>query len=365
MNDSPIAVRIDDAFAQWLAGASGSLLATTYQAGKVVAVGWDGRQVTVLMRQFDKPMGLAIRPAAGGAPTRLALATRHEIVQFADAPLLAPDFFPDRRTVYDGLFLPRVSHYTGDLNIHDAAFGDDGLWFANTRFCCLARPSAEYSFIPVWKPPFLSEIVPEDRCHLNGLCMQDGKPAYVTCLGETDVVGGWRDGKATGGVVIDVRTNQVVSRGLAMPHSPRLHEGRLYVLDSGRGELVIVDPADGRRDVVFALPAYLRGLCLVGSIAFVGMCKIREKHIFGGLPVQERCKELLCGVAMIDLRHGRLLGMMEFTSGCEELFEIGWLPGVRRPQLMNLQREETRQAVPAPTFSYWLRKANEIVDTTM
>jgi len=354
-----IQCRISDAFADWMSRASGSLAITTYQAGKVALVGWDGRQVTLLMRQFDKPMGMA----ASDRGQRIALATRHDVVVLANAPLLAPDYLETQRGKYDALYLPRASWHTGDINVHDLAFDLAGkLWLVNTRFCCLAHPSDRFSFEPVWKPPFLSEIVPEDRCHLNGLAMVDGKPRYVTCLGETDVVGGWRPGKATGGRIVDVETDQVVIRGLSMPHSPRWHDGKLYVLNSGAGELLAVDPTRGTSTVVCALPAYLRGLGFVGNFALVGMCQIREKHIFGGLPVQQRHQQLLCGVSIIDLHSGNVVGMIEFTTGCQELFEVQFLPNVRRPMILNLDKSAARDAFTAPDFSYWLRPSNEIKD---
>ena len=350
----------DAGFAGWIAAFPGAVAVTTYQAGKVVLFGWDGSRVTVLPRHFDKPMGLAVAPPAPGRPARLALATRHVVTLFADAPLLAPDFFPDRREAYDALYLPRVSYHTGDLNAHDLAFAADGLWAVNTRFGCLARLSDEYSFVPAWKPPFVTELAPEDRCHLNGLCVAGGRPRYVTALGETDTPGGWRAGKATGGVVVDTDTGAVVVRGLAMPHSPRWHQDRLWVLNSGAGELLAVDPRDGRAETVAALPGYLRGLAFAGPHALVGLCQVRERHIFGGLPVQSRFPRLRCGVALVDLRSGRPAGLLEFTAGCTELFEVAVLPGPRRLMITNLDREETRQAFPAPGFAYWLRPANEL-----
>ena len=59
-------------------------------------------------------------------------------------------------------------------------------------FGCLATLSERASFQPLWRPPFLSGLVPEDRCHLNGLAMRDGQPAYVTAVAASDVADGWR-----------------------------------------------------------------------------------------------------------------------------------------------------------------------------
>ena len=341
-------------FVDWLAQAAGSVAVSTYQAGKVAMIGWDGRQVTLLMRQFDKPLGLA------ASENRLALATRHDVVVLANAPLLASDFLEEQPGRYDALYLPRATYHTGDLNTHDVAILGDEMWLVATRFSCLAKLSYDFNFLPVWKPPFVSDLVPEDRCHLNGIAVRDGRPRYVTALGTTNAAGGWRERKATGGVLIDVETDEIVLAGLAMPHSPRWHDGKLWLLNSGAGELLLVDPQSGRYDVVCRLPGYLRGLCFCGPYALVGLSKIRERHIFGGLPVQQRCENLLCGVAVVDVRSGREAGFFEFTAGCEEIYEVQFLPGVLRPMILNLEKPAARQAMTNPDSCFWLRPGNEI-----
>jgi len=332
-----------------LSQAKGSIVLTTYQAGKVAMIGWDGRQVTLLFRDFEKPMGLDILGA------RMLLATHHQVIELANAPLLAYEFLEGQPGRYDALYLPRVSYYTGDLNVHDVAYGDDGLWMVNTRFSCIASPSHEFSFLPRWRPSFISEIVPEDRCHLNGLAMDAGRPRFVTALGESDVVGGWRPAKAEGGILIDVPSGEIVLRGLSMPHSPRLHDGSLWVLNSGAGELWRVELGSFGHEVVCRLPGYLRGLCFAGQFALVGLSTIREKHIFGDLPVQNQSPRLRCGVAIVDLQTGRERGLFEFTEGCTELYDVQFLPAVFRPMILNADKEAFRQAVTAPEFSYWLR----------
>ncbi len=341
-------------FEGWLAQAGGSLAITTYQAGKVAMIGWDGRQLTLLMREFDKPLGLAVQG------NRIALASRHDLWVFSNARLLAHDYLEDQPGRYDALYLPRATFHTGDLHTHDVAFLGDDLLLVNTRFSCLARLSRDHSFAPVWRPKFVSDLVPEDRCHLNGVVVVEGRPKYVTALGTTDVPGGWREKKATGGVVIDVETEEVVCDGLSMPHSPRWYDGRLWVLNSGTGELILVDPTTRQWTAVCGLPGYLRGLCFVGPFALVGLSKIREKHIFGGLPIQKQYEKLLCGVAVVDLRFGRPVGMFEFTSGCEELYDVQFLPGVRRPMILNLEKPAVRQAITNPDSSFWVRPSAEI-----
>ena len=343
------------AFVEWLAGAGGSLAVSTYQAGKVAMLGFDGRRVTLLMRHFDKPLGLA---ADGG---RLALATRNDLWLFANAPPLAHDYLEDQPGRYDALFLPRATYHTGDLHTHDLALSDGELWLVNTRFSCLARVSYDYSFVPAWKPGFISDVVPEDRCHLNGLALRDGRPRYVTALGMTDTPGGWRENKARGGVLVDVAGDGVLLDGLSMPHSPRWYDGKLWLLNSGTGELLLVDPDSGWPTTICRLDGYVRGLCFVGPYAVIGMSKIREKHIFGGLPIQDRCEgRLRCGVAVVDTRRGEPVGTFEFTVGCEEIYDVQFLPGVHRPTILNLDKPAVREAVTNPESSFWLRRSHEI-----
>lgn len=351
-----IACAASAGFEAWLAESGGSLVLSTYQAGKVAAVGWDGGRPTLLMRQFDKPLGLAVEGP------RMALAHRHDVTLFANAPLLARDYLEDEPGKYDALYLPRVTYHTGDLHTHDVAFLNGELLLVATRFSCLARLSHSFHFEPIWRPRFVTDLVPEDRCHLNGLAIVDGRAKYVTALGTTDTAGGWREHKADGGVLIDVQTNEVVLGGLSMPHSPRWHGGALWVLNSGAGELLAVDPAGGRCQVVCRLRGYLRGLAFVGPYALVGLCKIREKHIFGGLPVQKIHDKLLCGVTVVDLRSGAEVGMLEFTSGCEELYDVKFLAGIRRPMILNLEKTAVRQAMTNPDSCYWLRPSAEIHD---
>jgi uncharacterized protein (TIGR03032 family) len=185
--------------------------------------------------------------------------------------------------------------------------------------------------VPRWRPPFITALAPEDRCHLNGLALSEGQPHYVTVLAETDTPEGWRPNKATSGCLIHVPTGATVARGFAMPHSPRLHQNRVWLLDSGKGQLVVVDPTTGDVTSVAELPGYTRGLAVHESLAFVGLSRIRETSVFGGMPIADRRAELKCGIAIVDLATGQLLAHLEFLSGVEEIFAVQVLPGIRFP----------------------------------
>ena len=317
------------------------LLLTTYQAGKLVSFRETDGRVSMLLRTFDKAMGLAVRRDC------LAVATTWQIWYLQDSPEVAAKMKPEGR--YDACFLPRRSHVTGGVDVHEIAWGrrsdkNDELWIVNTLFSCLCTLEDNSSFVPRWRPPFVSELRRHDRCHLNGLAMEDGVPAYVTAFGETDEPEGWRPGKVDGGVVIEVAGGETVARGLSMPHSPRLHDGRLWVLDSGRGRLCVVDRKTGQVDTVAALPGYTRGLTFAGRLAFVGLSQIRESAIFGGVPIAEQRDQRKCGVWIVDTQTGNTVAFLDFQKSVQEIFDVQLLPGVISPAIVGFKQDTIQRA---------------------
>jgi uncharacterized protein (TIGR03032 family) len=193
--------------------------------------------------------------------------------------------------------------------------------------------------VPRWRPPFITALAAEDRCHLNGLAIVNGQPRYATALGETDTAGGWRPGKGLGGCLIDIPTNSVAMRGLSMPHSPRWHDNRLWMLESGTGRFLLADPAAGRRQAIAEVPGFARGLALADRYAFVGLSKIRATSAMDGVPLAERRDELKCGVAAVDLVSGRVAGLLEFQTAVEEIYDVQLLPGIRFPEIIGFQKD--------------------------
>jgi uncharacterized protein (TIGR03032 family) len=224
------------------------------------------------------------------------------------------------------------------------------LWFVNTRFSCLATLDPESSFAPRWRPPFVTELEPSDRCHLNGLAMVDGKPKYVTALGETNEMAGWRANKARGGILMDVDSGAILCRGLSMPHSPRWYGGRLWVCESGSGTLGTVDLNTGRYEAVAAVPGFTRGLDFAGDLAFVGLSQVRESAVFSGIPITERLapEERTCGVCVVDLRRGETIALLKFESGVQEVFAVAVLPR-RFPDLINDDEKLLESSFVVPT----------------
>jgi uncharacterized protein (TIGR03032 family) len=302
-----------------------SLLVSTYQAGKLVVLRGDGGVINTHFRAFNVPMGVAC------AGDRLAVGTAVEIWEFHNIPAVARKLEPAGK--HDVCFLPRTSHVTGNVQIHEMAWVADELVFVNTRFSCLATRAPEHSFVPFWRPRFISALAPEDRCHLNGMGLRDGKVRYVTALGETDDPAGWRRNKKSGGVLIDVPTGQVIASGLSMPHSPRWYAERLWVLDSGNGGISVADEATGQLTSVAELPGFTRGLDFWGRFAFVGLSQVRETAVFSGIAIAER-PERSCGVWVVDIVTGQVVAYLQFEDAVQEIFAVQVLPA-RFPDVIN------------------------------
>lgn len=327
-------------FAEWLAASGGSVAITTYTSGKLVLVSSRGQRLRFRTLPFPRPMGMAL------TGRHLALAVKKRILVFHNCTTAKDDTSAEgdrgeSHRAADALFVPKREFVTGKLNAHDVAFGRRGVYFANTRCNCLARATTRCSFLRCWQPPFISDRVHSDRCHLNGIGMHHGQPAMATAFCETGHAGGWREeNRFTTGVLIDVPENQVVARGLCMPHSPRRHEGRWWLCNSGHGTLCRFDPALGKCEEVCSLPGFTRGLCFAHKHALVGLSKIRDKHVLDAPPIPGRDADSRAGVALVDLASGRQTGMLEFVSGGREVYEVVFLPNIKWPELVNFEEHE-------------------------
>jgi uncharacterized protein (TIGR03032 family) len=234
-------------FPAWLCEQQLSLALTTYQIGKLFLIGLkpDG-QLSIVERGFNRCMGLC--STANG----LYLSSLYQVWRFENVFTAG-----EQQDGYDRLHVPQVGYTTGDLDIHDLAVDADGrLVFVNTLFGCLATLSETHSFRPLWRPPFLSRLAAEDRCHLNGLAIRDARPAYVTSVSASEVA-----------------TGETLVAGLSMPHSSRWYRDRLWLLSSGTGEFGHVDREAGRFVPLTFCAGYLRGLAFHGDFALVGLSK--------------------------------------------------------------------------------------------
>lgn len=324
----------------WLAEQNISLAFTTYQTGKLFLIGTGADQrLWIFERTFNRAMGLCATSSS------LYLSSLYQLWRFENA--LEPGQLHEG---CDRLYVPQIGYITGDLDIHDIAMGSNGqIIFVNTLFGCLATVSETHSFVPLWKPPFISKLAAEDRCHLNGLAMVDGQPRYVSMVSQTDIADGWRDRRVQGGCIMDTTTNEVILRDLSMPHSPRWYRDKLWLLNSGTGYFGYADRQTGQFEPVTFCPGYLRGLAFAGDFAIVGLSKPRHNKTFMGLPLDETLKakdaEARCGLQVIDLRTGDIVHWLRIDGYIEEMYDVAVLPHVRRPMALGFKTDEIRRLI--------------------
>ncbi len=327
-------------FVSWMDEQNLSLGFTTYQAGKLFLIGRRSRgRLSMFQRSFGRCMGLWTDGQT------MWLSTLYQLWRFENR-------LPPGRTQdgFDRMFVPQTGFTTGDIDTHDLAINGDGkLVFVNTLFSCLATLSDRHSFRPLWRPPFVTKLAAEDRCHLNGLAMESGRAAYVTVVGQSDVADGWRDRRRDGGCVIHVDSGEIVVAGLSMPHSPRLYRDKLWLLDSGTGFFGSVDREAGKFEPMTFCPGYARGLAFIGDFAVVGLSKPRGNKTFSGLALddnlKERDAEARCGLLVIDLRSGDIVHWVRIDGVVEELYDVVALPGVTRPMALGFKTDEIRRTI--------------------
>jgi len=325
----------------WMAEQSVSLACTTYQTGKLLLFGrkFDGN-LSVFERNFQRSMGL------WGDGQTLWMSSEYQLWRLEN--LLRPG---ESYQGHDRLFVPKAGVTTGDLDIHDVAVESSGRpVFAATGFNCLGTVNERYSFTPLWRPSFVSAWAPEDRCHLNGLALEDGRCRYVTALAQTDQARAWRNHRRDGGVVLEVPSSNVVASGLSMPHSPRLHRGKLWLLNSGTGFLGTIDRDRGTFEPVVFCPGYLRGLSFVGDhFAIVTLSRPRHDETFGDLELDETLVRhhdpARCGLQVIDLRSGEIVHWIHLEGMVTELYDVVVMQGVTRPMAFGFKAYDIQRII--------------------
>lgn len=341
---NPDAGKIDINFsrglAPFLAANDFSLAFTSYQTGRLYLVG-SGAENKLALHEAIYPQAMGVC----GNAERVYLGTLTQVVRMEN--VLGHGQVANE--AHDKVYVPRNMQTTGNIDIHELAIRDDGrIIFVNTSHSCLCEPSLKHSFKPIWKPDFISKLAPEDRCHLNGLAMENGQPKYVSAICRSDVVDGWRDRRDDGGIIIDIETNEIVAENLSMPHSPRVHDGKLWILNSGTGELGWIDKKKKSFNPVAFFPGFLRGLAFHNGHAIVTLSKPRYKR-FDGLALADTLKEkdadAWCGVQIISLNNGNVAQWIRFDGGISELFDVCTLPGVKNPITLGPQSAEIRDFI--------------------
>ena len=327
-----------------------TLVISTYQAGKVIFISAKDEQSLIqLPRTFERAMGIAIEDQ------KMAIATKDEINILVNSPALAATY-PKKPGVYDAMFMPRVTYYTGQVDIHDLHFGQEGLWAVNTSFSCLALIGDQYSWIPKWQPHFISSLGSEDRCHLNGMVMHQGMPKYVTALGAGDQFQSWRNTLPNGGILMDVNSNEIIAHSLPMPHSPRIYDEQLFMLLSATGAIIRMDPATGTYEVVRKINGFLRGMSRLGDYIFIAQSRLRQNSsTFKDLEIADKAN--FAGITVIHLPTAAVVGEIRFLSSVDEIYDLQSLSGIRRPGILNTQSNLHKYGLTIPSGTFWAKDA--------
>lgn len=307
-----------------------SLFITTYQAGKVIIVRVDEGKINTHFRDIDKPMGMYVDQ------NRLIIGAKNEVLEYRNMPVLSERLRPKGK--HDGCYVLRRRYITGDVDIHEITHAENEIHFVNTRFSAICNFDNENSFSPTWIPPFISRLAGEDRCHLNGFHFTENRLHYITALGSSNTAKGWRERKADGGILYDCLNKRFLQKDLCMPHSPRLYNGRLWLLESGKGELNYIDD---RNQVISVsqLPGFTRGLAFHKSLAFVGISQLRGSQTLRNIPLETTCDDPQAGVWVVNIETGEIVAFLQFETGVEEIFSVAVLPGIQYPEILEHDHE--------------------------
>jgi len=350
LNLAPFSARYTPQVPELLNKLNCSIVLSTYQAGKVVVISPhpDNEKLITLPRTFQKPMGIAIKG------DKMVISIKDEVIVFQNSKQLA-EHYPNKLNTYDSLWLPRITYYTGLVDMHDIDFASDGIYGVNTSFSCICKINGDFNFTPIWKPFFINEIVPGDLCHLNGMVVLNDKPKYVTALGTSTTPKGWKDNIINGGVLMDVEKNQIILNNLSMPHSPKMYKNELYLLMSASGEFIKVNLENSTYTTLKKFEGFCRGLSFHGDFAFIGFSKLRKNSsTFAKLSFSDKAN--FSGIKIIHMPTNAEVGEIIYETSVDEIYEVLVMEDMIRPNILNTIDEVHKLSLATPITTYWAKK---------
>ncbi len=320
---------------------------STYQAGKLIFVSSPtGEAIYKYAKNFKRPMGIDI------LGNRLAVASRNYVEIYSKSDKLGRAF-PPKPNFYDSLFTPQAKYFTGISDMHEITFDAGELWAVNTSFSCITKMSDKDHFIPVWQPDFITELAPEDRCHLNGLIMKDGIPEYVTFFDRSNEDNGWRKTPINTGVLYDCQKQEVVVDGLSMPHSPTKHGDDIFFLQSATGQVMKYNTKTKETTQIIQLNSFLRGLAIYDDFLFIGASKMRKSSkTFKNLPITENS---FAGIEIVNYKTGKRIAGLSYTDNISEIFEVKVIPEMTKPIMLTENDEGYDKCINCgDDLNYWI-----------
>ncbi|WP_419904318.1 TIGR03032 family protein [Kiloniella sp.] len=326
-----------EGFTEWLAKEGVTLGVSSHQANALMTIGTDEKHnLSINTMAIERCTGLSLSGSS------LAVGSFSEVICYEKMPRPVSR---EREISNREVYAPQKTLHTGVFDLHELARENSGrLVGVNTLFNCIVSLEDEFSFSPLWTPPFLKGPIAGDRCHLNGLALHNGKARWCSMVGVSGEVEGWREFRSDGGSIWDMSANEMIAQGLSMPHSPCLWNNQLLVLNAGTGELGAISLKTGDFERIAWYPGFLRGMYIHNDLAFIGLSLPRDGKTYQGLPIQERCEKTgqnpMCGLVVCDLKSGKTEHWLQFKSNVTEIFDLVVMPESPLPKMVSLHSED-------------------------
>ncbi|MDA3927524.1 MAG: TIGR03032 family protein [Prolixibacteraceae bacterium] len=319
---------------------------STIDTNKLIFLrGNEENNIVQFLRNFEHPTGLAIKDDF------LAVASRSDLQLFRTNHKLAKSF-PGDKNKFDQIFLPKLTYHCGNVDLHDIAFVNEKIIGISTAYSCLLEFSDSYSFNPIWKPDFITDLKNEDRCHLNGLAIKNGEIVALTALGKTNYKEGWRKNKVNGGVLIDYKTKEILLDQLGAPHSPTISGNEIFIALSATGEILKYNMDTKEHCIIANLAGYVRGIKIIDDYIFVGLSKLRNKSLdVIDFPVAK--KQLSCGIYILSKKTGNTIAHLHFEKDVNEIYSIQLFKNSKNTILFSNTNEPWKYSTDTPNFSHW------------